>query len=152
MIRNILKLYYFFIDRWKHFGKHSELFVKVLGTGTSLEVLRVLSDWTQHRLCNINAICNVFCFRYLSCSALLMKTSWTAGTQNLVMVAAIVSSWIGSGIIFAIKPKSLKICISCDILNTNYLPVICWELWACSIFNKIINLIDFSALILSHIS
>ena len=117
MIRNILNLYYLFIDRWKHFGKHSELFVKVVGTGTSLEVLGVLSDWTQHRLCNIKIICNIFFFRYLGWSALLMKTNWTIGTQNLVMFTAVVSCWIGAGVIFAIKSISLKTCTPCVILN-----------------------------------
>ena len=113
MIRDILKLYYLFIDRCKHFGKHSELFVKVLGTGTCLEVLRVLSNWNQHRICNIKTICNVFCIRYLSCTALLMKISWTVGTQNLVMATAVLSSWIGAGFIFTIKPISLKAYILC---------------------------------------
>ena len=117
MIRTILNLYYLFINNWKHFSKRFELFVKAVGAGTSLEVLVVLSDWTQHRLCSIETICNVFCFRYLSWPALLMKISRTAGTQNLVMVTVVVSFRIGTGVIFAIKPKSLQTCMSCTILN-----------------------------------
>ena len=153
MIRNILNLYYFFIDRWKHFSKYFELFFKVFGTGTSLEVLGVLPDWTQHILCNIKSICNIFFIKYLGWHALLMKTNWTAGTQNLVMVTAVVSSWIRTGAIFSIKPISLKICISCAILNCK-LPVsnLLWEMDLFHIIYKIINLVDFSALILSHIS
>ena len=138
MIRIIINVYYLFIDLWKHFSKLSEFFVMAFDAGVSFEVLRVLSDWTQHRLCNFKIICNFFYFRYLGWPALLMKFIWTTWAQNLVMITAIVSSWIGTGVIFTVKSKSLQICISCAVLNTNYLPVICWELWFCSIFNKII--------------
>ena len=144
MIRNILNLYYFFIDHWKHFSKHSELFVKTFGTETSIEVHGVLSDWAQHGVCNIKTIRNIFYIRYLGWHALLMKTCWTAGTQYLVMVNAVVSPWIGTGFIFTIKPKSKSACTSCVILNFYYLPVNCWELWVWSIFNKIINLVYFN--------
>ena len=150
MIRNILNLYCLFIDRWKHFSKCSKLFVKAFCIGASLEVLRVLPDWTQHWLCNIKTIRNVFYIWYLCWPALLMKASRTADTQNPVMIAAVVSTWIGTGVIFAIKSISLKTCTSRAILNLDYLPITCWELQLCSIFNKIINLVEFSALIPSR--
>ena len=117
MIKTTLSLYYLFIDYWKHFSKLFEFFIKITGAGTSLEVLEVVSDWAQYRLCNIKTICNFFCIRYFDWHALLMKISWTAGTQNLVMVTAVMSSLIGAGVIFTIKSKSLQTCISCAILN-----------------------------------
>ena len=128
MIRVILKLYCLFINFWKHFNKLFKLFIKVVGTGANLEVLGVLLDWTQHRLCNIKIICNIFFIRYFGWPALLMKTNWTFGTQNLIMVTAEVSSWIGTGVIFTIKSISLQPYISCAILNLNYRSVICLEL------------------------
>ena len=138
MIRIILNLYCLFIDYWKHFIKLFELFIKVVGAGTSFEVFGILSDWTQHRLCNIKTICNVFCIWYLAWLALLMKSSWTVCTQYLVTVTAVLSSWIRTGLVFTVKSMWVSTCISCIILHLNYLSVICWELWYCSIFNKII--------------
>ena len=138
MVRTILRLYYLFINHWKHFGKLFKFFVIVVSAGASLDLLEVIHDWTQHRLCNIKTIYNVFCIWYLAWFALLMKIGWTFGTQNLIMVIAVVSSWIETGFIFTIKPIELQACICYSILYLNYLPVICWELWYCSIFNKII--------------
>ena len=146
MIKTTLSIYYLFIDHWKHFSKLFEFFVKITGTGTSFEVLGVLSDWIQHRLCSFKTICNVFYIRYLSCSAFLMKSSWTIGTQNLITVTAVVSSWIGTGVISAIKSISFKhsYCINW-IYNWNFdgwvffsflhmlrrirLPVVCIIIW-----------------------
>ena len=146
----IVSLYYLFIDHWMHFSKLFEFFVKVVDTRTSLEVFRVPSDWTQHRLCSIETICNVFYIRYLGWPAFLMKTYWTAGTQNLVIVTAVVSSWIGTGVIFTIEPMSLSAYTSWFISNLNYLSVTCCELYHCPILkNKIINFVGFSAIISS---
>ena len=126
MIRDILKLYYLFIDRWKHFGKHSEIFFRIVGIWVSLKVLGFLPDWAQYRFYNFKRICNVFYFRYLAWPTFLMKFSWTTGTQNLVVVTTVMSSLIGTKVIYTIKPIALQVCISCVILNLNYLSVICW--------------------------
>ena len=114
---DILNLYYLFIDLWKYFSKLSEFFVKAFGARVSLEVIGVLSDWTQHRLCSINTIRNFFYFRYLGWSTFLMKTSWTVCTQNLVMVTAVASSWIRTEVIFTIKSIQMEACITRAILN-----------------------------------
>ena len=127
LIRTKLNLYYYFIDDWQHFSKLFELFVKVVETGVSLVVFVVLSDWTQHRLRGIESICNVFYIWYHCCFAFLMKICWTAGTQNLVTVTSVVSSWIGTGVIFATKSISISACTSCVDSNLNYLSVTCWE-------------------------
>ena len=64
-----------------------------------------------------------------------------------MVITDFVCIWVKAGAIFAIK---LTVSISSNasaILLFSYSQEVCLELWVCPIFNKIINLVNFSALI-----